>query len=265
MIESLVSIEEIHEKPYYMFIWAVVLGSIAVLISNAISYQIEGPVSINLSGIFSVLFIVFPAAYFIILLIQQEEAIEEKDIEKHLKKSLWKRHGKYLFALIFFFLGLTVTFAFWAVIMPSNFFQVQTLKINQIQGKVVDFASGISSFNSIFSNNLQVMLFAFIFSFIFGAGAIFIIVWNASILGVYVGMLSKSIWGVPIVSLGFLPHGIPEIAGYLCAGLAGSLISVAILRKNKIEVIKGVALDSLKLFILALVLIVLAAFIEVYL
>ncbi|MBL7206593.1 MAG: stage II sporulation protein M [Candidatus Aenigmarchaeota archaeon] len=265
MIESFVNIKEIHKKPYYMFIWAVILGSISVFISNTISYQIEGPVSINLSGFFTILFIVFPSAYFITRLIHHEEVIEENYIEKHSKKSMWKRHEKYLLAFLFFFLGLTITFAFWSSVLPSDFFQMQVLKINQIQGKATDVNASFNSFGNIFMNNIQVMLFSFIFSFIFGAGAVFIIVWNASILGVYVGMISKSIWEIPLVSMSFLPHGIPEISAYLCAGLAGSLISVAIIRRNKMEVVKGVALDALKLFGLAILLIFIAAVIEVYL
>lgn len=267
MIELLIDIERIMKKPHYMFPWAFVLGSIAILISNVLAYKIYVPNSVNLSGLFSVLFAVIPAAYFITRAINAEEAIEEKYIERHLRKSLWKRHEKYILTLLFFFAGVTVSFALWSMVLSPDFFQIQTLKINSIQGRIMD---GLSvdvarTFNTILVNNLQVMSFSILFSFIFGAGAIFIIMWNASVLGVYIGELSKSLWDIPIVSLSFLPHGIPEIAGYVVAGFAGSIISVAILRGNtNSRVLRGVLFDAGKLIILAIVLIALGAFIEAY-
>ncbi len=266
MIESLLNIDEIERKPYLMFVWAAVLGSAAVLVSNTIGYQIQGALNMNLSGLFVVLFAVFPAAYIITLLINNEEAIEEDAISRHLKKSFWQMHEKYIMAMLFFFFGLSVTIAVWTMVLPSSFFQVQMLKINQIQGKITgDAATSMAAFNKIFSNNMQVMSFSFIFSFVFGAGAIFVIVWNAAILGVYIGQISKSLWHIPLVSLGFLPHGIPEIAAYLLAGLAGGLISAAIIRGHHIKIVEKVGLDGLKLMVLAVFMVLIAAFVEVYL
>ena len=109
------------------------------------------------------------------------------------------------------------------------------------------------------------MFIAFIFSLIFGAGAVFIIAWNASVLGVYIGELSKHVWHIPIISLTFLPHGIPEIGGYIVAGLAGGILSAAILRKRNMEAIRYITLDSVKLLLLGAALILIAAGIEVYL
>jgi len=68
-----------------------------------------------------------------------------------------------------------------------------------------------------------------------------------------------------MVSLRFLPHGIPEIAAYLISGLAGGLISAAVLRGHHTRVIERVGLDSLKLMAVAIALVALAAFVEVYL
>jgi uncharacterized membrane protein SpoIIM required for sporulation len=93
---------------------------------------------------------------------------------------------------------------------------------------------------------------------------VFIIVWNASILGVAIGELSKYFWEIPIKTLMFLPHGIPEIIGYLCAGLAGGLLSAAILRCRSTDVLKIIFLDSLKIILLGVVFILIAAGIEVY-
>jgi uncharacterized membrane protein SpoIIM required for sporulation len=111
---------------------------------------------------------------------------------------------------------------------------------------------------------MQVMFFSFLFSLVFGAGAIFIIVWNASILGVYIGQLAEALWHIPIVGLSFLPHGIPEIGAYLCAGLAGGIVSAMLLRKNTKHVKEVVLFDCAKLLMLGTFLVFIAAAIEVY-
>jgi stage II sporulation protein M len=167
-----------------------------------------------------------------------------------------------------FFIGITLTFAVWSFVLPQDFFQVQNSKIDQIQGSIVegDYIRGdFGSFSLIVQNNLQVMLFAFIFSLIFGAGAIFIITWNASILGIAITRGSTYLHEIPIVGLGYLPHGIPEILAYLCAGLAGGIISAAVIRKHDNRVLKAIMLDSAKILLLAIVLILIAGGIEVYL
>ena len=64
------------------------------------------------------------------------------------------------------------------------------------------------------------------------------------------------------MSLSFLPHGIPEIAGYLLAGLAGGVISAAIIRGRKMDLVMRVVIDAGKLFGLAVLFVFLGAVIE---
>jgi uncharacterized membrane protein SpoIIM required for sporulation len=266
MFESILSFEKAEKKPWLMMIWAAVLASIAVLISAQISYkvQISGQ-WFNLSGLFTVMFVIIPSAYYITQWIKRDERMEEEAIKKFHRNSFWEKHGSYIMISLFFFAGLTLAFSFWSYALPEDFFQVQSSKINQIQGVTGALTHGdFGSFARILSNNLQVTAFAFIFSLFFGAGAIFIIAWNASILGVYISQLSKHILEIPWWSIFFLPHGIPEIGGYLCAGLAGGLISAAVLRKNDKKVLQIIILDSLKILGIGIVLILLGAAIEVY-
>ncbi|MFQ5647699.1 MAG: stage II sporulation protein M [Candidatus Aenigmatarchaeota archaeon] len=280
MLESLVSFREINERPYLTAIWSFVICSIAVLISHQIPMAIPG----TSAGFLVVLFSMIPSIYFITALIKKEERLEESYINHDYQVKFWTRHGKDIFILLFYFGGLVAAFAAWSFILPQDFFFAQVSKINEIQGitgavtggggvtaaggvtaDATTFATSMESFGRIFLNNLQVMLFSFVFSFIFGAGAIFIIVWNASVLGVYIGQLSKYAWHIPIVSLSFLPHGIFEIGGYVTAGLAGGLVSAAIIRKNSLKVLKIITLDSFKIIVLATVLILIGAAIEVLL
>ena len=71
-----------------------------------------------------------------------------------------------------------------------------------------------------------------------------------------------------IVSLGlirYLLHGIPEILAYFTAGLAGGIISIAIVRHDLTKPkFKHIMLDSLDLIFGSLVLLFLAALIEVF-
>jgi uncharacterized membrane protein SpoIIM required for sporulation len=120
-------------------------------------------------------------------------------------------------------------------------------------------------------NNLIILLFIFLTSLIFGAGAIFSITWNASIIGIY---LAKSIEGNFIYSiysffkalLLLIPHGLFEISGFILGALAGGILSVAMVRKivdkdyGKLNVILK---DTAILMTLAIVCIIIAALIEV--
>ncbi len=266
MLESLVSFQEINKKPYLVFIWALIISTVAIFVSRQISYSVTiGEHVFDMTGLFSVLFTVIPSVSFITLLLKKEEKMEEEYVKEHYEKAFWIRHEKDLTVMLLFFAGLTLSFAVWAYILPENFFQVQLQKINEIHGISGAASYKYYTFTQILNNNLQVMFFSFLFSFIFGSGAIFIIAWNASILGVYIGQLAESLWGIPIVGLSFVPHGLPEIAGYICAGLAGGIMSAMIIRKNTKHIKEIVAFDSIKLLILGTFLIFIAAIIEVYL
>jgi uncharacterized membrane protein SpoIIM required for sporulation len=270
MIESLLNFKEVDRSPYLIFLWGLIVSTIGILISTQLYYKIQiSNTVINLSGIFSVLFTIIPSTYFLTLFIKKEEKIEEEEIKTHQEKKFWSRHEKEILIFLFYFLGVTFSFALWSFILPTEYFQIQMAKIQEIRtniatGLVVS-KGNFNTFTNILINNLQVTGFAFIFSLLFGCGAIFIIVWNASVLGVYIGELSKSFYEIPIVSLSFLPHGIPEICGFLCAGLAGGLLSSAIIRNRGGKVIEIIFFDCLKILLLSIFFIFIAALIEVYL
>ena len=266
MLELLLDFEAINKRPYLMFFWALIVTSAGVVVSTQIAPSVSG---IDF-GYFAVLFTIIPSVYLLTVLIMQEEELEEDEIKRHYgEKAFWGRHEKDLLILLFFFAGLTMAFAVWSFVVPDGTFGAQSGKILEIVpgARITAQVKGdFTSFMQIFDNNLQVMIVSFIFSVLFGAGAVFIIVWNASVLGVYIGdFLARSIWEIPIRSLAFIPHGVPEIAGYLVAGLAGGILSAALLRKNSKHVIEIILVDSLTLLAVGMVLLFVAAAIEVYL
>ena len=250
MIESFIDLKQLRQRPFLTFFWAMLLNSVAIIITSQIQTVQAG------FGMFAVLFTIIPSVFFLTLLIKQEERREEKG------GTFWDIHGEDILILLLFFFGLTISFALWTALLPQGTFDTQISKIAEIRGTGAVALEG--AFLAILQNNLQVMAVSFILSFIFGAGAIFILVWNASVLGVYIGQASQSLLHIPVVSLGFLPHGIPEIGGYVVAGLAGGILSAAILRKRE-DILLRIFWDSVKLMVLATLLIALGAGIEVFL
>jgi uncharacterized membrane protein SpoIIM required for sporulation len=275
MLESILNFREVDKSPYLTFIWALLITTVGILLSTQLFYKVTiSGVSFNLTGMFAVIFTILPSVYFLTKVINKEERMEEEAVERHYEQKFFKRHEKDILMFLFYFLGVTAAFSIWSLILPGDFFQVQLVKINEIRaamsGQVTGDVTGkivkgnFGSFMAVFSNNIEVMIFSFIFCLLFGAGAVFIIVWNASILGTCIGGLSKSFFELPIVSLTFLPHGIPEVVGYLCAGLAGGLLSAAILRCRSSKVLEIIFFDSLKIIVMGVLFILVAAGIEVY-
>lgn len=275
MLESLFNFKEINKRPYLAFVWAFAIVSISVVIALQVGFVMNiGGSAVNLTGIFALAFALISSAYIMTALIRKEELMEENAIRKHYNKRFWERHRKDILIFLYFFGGATLAFAVWTMLLPIDTFQVQISSICSMRpylsacnsvGITGAAASIDNGFQKILLNNLEVTLFSFIFAFIFGAGSVFIILWNAGILGIYIGLISKHIMEIPMNSIMFLPHGIPEIAGYICAGLSGSLISIAIIRKADKDILKVVVWDSTKVLVLGFALICLGAFIEAYL
>ncbi len=274
MLESLFNFKEINRRPYLAFLWAFAIITISVIIALQVGFKIAaGGSVVNLTGMFTLAFALVSSSYIMTALIRREELMEERAIRAHYKKGFWGRHRKDILIFLYFFGGATLAFAVWTTALPVDTFQAQIPTIcamkpylsvcdsPMVTGAVTNAGVG---FQEILANNLRVTAFSFIFAFIFGAGAVFILLWNAGILGICIGLMSKNLMEIPMNSIRFLPHGIPEIAGYICAGLAGSLISIAILRKADRKVVKSVAWDSIKVLMIGIVLVILGAAIEAY-
>ena len=118
----------------------------------------------------------------------------------------------------------------------------------------------------IFTNNIYVLLFTLIFSLIFGAGVIFVLAWNASVIAAAVGIFTKlEISALPLGLARYAIHGLPEIAAYFVVALAGGLVSVAVIKHEfGTEKFWEVLQDSLNLIILGVVILFIAAILEVF-
>lgn len=207
---------------------------------------------------------------------------EKKDLAMKDERWLLKEHSRAIFFLVMLFFGMTASFAAWYVFLPQRLvdtvFSVQMQTILSINNGVTGNAlfsqpEQFTFFSKIFFNNIRVLVFCVLFSFIYGLGAIFILTWNASVIGAAMGNfirinLASSSNYFQVASLGVLRyalHGIPEIAAYFTAGLAGGIISVAVIQHDfGSEKFNKILIDSSDLIIIAIGLLLVAAIIEVF-
>ncbi|RMF05331.1 stage II sporulation protein M, partial [Candidatus Woesearchaeota archaeon] len=211
---------------------------------------------------------------------------EHKDLEMQSESLLLKEHGRALEFLMFLFVGVTLAFAFWYAVLPENLvdilFHIQSQTIINVNAEMTGNAVRFSTFTNILFNNLKVLIFCTLFAFIYGVGAIFILVWNASVIGTAIGNFVRSNLEAIAEAVGFTSganyfhvvsfallrysiHGIPEILAYFTAGLAGGIISIAVIRHDfGSDRFQKILLDSSDLLIISIVLLVVSALLEVY-
>ena len=279
MLEMLINPKRAERRSWEMFFVGLVYGSLSILLVNWIFSQ--DVVLAKYSGILVVTFCVMFSMPFMYYAIKLEE---EKDIKIEGFFRLIKEHNKALKGFLFLFLGFIVAFSFWYLVLPSdNSFRAQIETYCMINrpanfnecitqygiesaGKTTGFLTARERLIAIFTNNIYVLIFTLIFSLIFGAGAIFILAWNASVIAAAVGIFSKSsLSNLPLGVVRYMVHGLPEIAAYFIGALAGGIISIAIIKHEvRNEKFWNVLQDSLNLVILAVIVLFISALIEVF-
>ncbi|MDP6845486.1 MAG: stage II sporulation protein M [Candidatus Nanoarchaeia archaeon] len=273
VLESLTGAEYAEKRPAEMFIVAFAYTTIAILLSLWVFAEY--------AGLTMVFFTVMAAIPLMIKLIVLEE-------RKLFTRAHETTHRATIPFFIFLFLGMVSAYTFFFTVLPeatvNQIFNVQISTIQSVNTNIMNQLSGQffgEFFPLVIFNNLKVMTFAVLFSFIYGSGAIFILTWNASVLGVAIGSLIREIVGATAASVGavgvgtyfgavsisfarYLIHGIPEIGAYFVAGLAGGIISVGVLRYQLFdERFMVVMKDALFLLIVAVILVLVSGAMEV--
>ena len=279
MLESLINPKRVEKGAWKMLFVGLLYGSLSLLLVHW--FFARDAVLSQYSGILVVTFCVMFSLPFMYFIIKQEEE-EDEEVEGFLK--VWETHKDAIFALMWLFLGFVLAFTFWYIILQNSTLfnaQIETYcMINSpgnIENCVSEYAlseSGISGgatkelrFLSIMENNVYVMIFTLIFSLIFGAGAIFILAWNASVIASAIGVFTQyKIAEIPLGIVRYMIHGFPEIAAYFITALAGGMFGFGVIKhgiRNRrfVRVIENVAL----LLFLAIIILIVAAAIEVYL
>ena len=278
MIELLMKPKKAERHPWEMFFIGAFWASVSLLLVTFVfgkdSILKEG------SGLLVVIFTVICCLPFVYYIIKLEEG---KDVEISDEGRLIREHSKAIRVFMWLFLGFVVAFSFWYIVMPGtagqNFnFQIKTFCAinspsnynNCLERHGISVATGAATGGvavlSIFANNIYVLIFTILFSLAFGAGAIFILVWNASVIASAVGIFSKGdLVNLPIGILRYMIHGVPEIGAYFVGALAGGIVSVAVIRKDlRGEGTWRILQDSLLLIIIAIVILLVSALMEVY-
>jgi uncharacterized membrane protein SpoIIM required for sporulation len=281
MLELLLNPKRAEREPWQMFFIGLFYAALSILAATLVFGS--DPVLSRYVGIFIVTFCVIFSMPFVYYTIKLEE---RKDLENDKEMTLLREHGKAILSFLWLFLGFVVAFSIMYMVLPNGQenFRAQIETFCQIN-RPANFQSCISQYGigevdegvtgavtskerifSIFSNNIYVLIFTILFSLIFGAGAIFILAWNATVISAAIGIFIKSsILQLPTGILRYMVHGLPEVAAYFIAALAGGILSLAVIRHDfRSEKFWAIMEDVLTLILVSMIILFAAALIEVF-
>jgi len=282
VLEDLIPVQLAEEKPLDVVPIAFIYSTLAIFLSLWIF-----PANAAIVAVFLTTIACLPLMLNIISF-EKHKSDLSKNYLRDILFAFFIRNGqrseRVLSFFMFLFLGLALAVTFWFVVLPSeiipNVFYLQLNTIKQINLSLSGGAIIRVYFTRILINNLKVLTFSVLFSLIYGAGAVFIIAWNASVIGVAMGSsIRRAVTEIvptgfatvagysSAISVGlmrYLLHGVPEILAYFVGALAGSLISIAIVKREyDSEQFTRTLLHSGGLIGFAVVLLLIAAVIEV--
>lgn len=282
VLESLTTPEKAERNPWDLLFIGAMYAAVAVFLSLWIFREEASIVMVLLTVIACV-----PLMY---NTMRYEEA---KDLQITSERTLLKEHGRALSFFMCLFVGFVIAFSLAYLFLPSSLvqgelFEAQLRTIQHINSDISEDSNIQSSsvntgfFFQIFSNNVKVLLFSIFFAFFYGAGAIFILTWNASVISAAIGSYARNLIGDFLGGSGLLEisgyfhayglgigryftHGLLEILGYFIGGLAGGIISVAVIQHDiGSNQFRRILADSLDLILLAIFVLVIAGLVEVY-
>jgi uncharacterized membrane protein SpoIIM required for sporulation len=209
------------------------------------------------------------------------EERQERMAKKVSVRELYKDDIDVVKVYLFLFLGILLTYSLAAIMLPS--FQASDLFQQQLEvrgGLPSEESAGAammftpSLFSDLLANNFKVMMVVFIIALLTGNGAVFIIVWNASVWGTIFGITAKcaaSFAGYNpyylffLVFLVVLPHMVIEALAYILAAISGSIISKDVLMERfDTDRFNKVFKFNMYLLGFALVFLLLGALVETY-
>ena len=280
MLESLINPKRAEKGPWKMFFIGIIYASLSLLL---VHWFFSGDAVLSkFSGILVVTFCVMFSLPFMYYMIKTEKE-EDEQVEGFF--GIWRVHKDAIYGFVWLFLGFIIAFSFWhPVLQDSNLFNAQIktyCMINNPGGDIEDCfvryspeekssytgaATQGKRLFSIIENNVYVMIFTLIFSLLFGAGAIFVLAWNSSVISAAIGIFTEyQLIGIPIGLARYMIHGLPEILAYFITALAGGIFGVGILKNGiKNPQFLRILENTIILLFVGIVILIIAAFIEVY-
>ena len=279
VLESLSNPWKAEHRPYILLLWgavyAIIAGFLALLLFPR---SLQSMVLVALSTIAALPLIYNTIKY-----------EEQKDVRIEGEQKLLKEHSKAVVVFLMLFIGMTLGMTALYVLLPvesavSLFSgQIDTYKAINPAQEVTGHATQSSVFNRIFMNNLKVLFFCVVFSLLYGAGSMFVLAWNASVIALAMGNVIRTKFALLASQAGaasiasyfkiiiidsfsrYFIHGIFEIASYVIAALAGGIISAAIIKKHfGTDKTDHIVLDVSDLLLASFVILLFAALIETY-
>lgn len=265
VLESLFSVKRILRRPLNMLVFSIVISFASIYIANfvfpeATGYLIPAFITIAMAPIIYRIFVA-------------EEEVERKEAEHKINIGFFGRHEETILLFTLFFIGNFIAIFVVALISPEEF--VTSAFAPQI--KTIEAMSSFPVTGSVLStqfiqiiilNNLKVMAISFVLSFLLVVGALYVLSWNASILALYLAsFIRHGLYETFFEhTLGILPHAPVELLAYFLAGIGGAILSVGMIREKLMSrefflILK----DSMILLALAVIAVIIGAFLEVFL
>lgn len=274
VLEYLFPPEWLEKKSYYAFLIGAGYSIIGVLLSKFLFAADPALPAVAFTSL-----LLLPELY---KMFSIEEAQQRKEKGWGLR-AFWKRNGDFYRVFIFLFLGILLVYSFAAIFLPA--FSVNKLFREQVALRGPGFgAAGAATMNlagqgagsqlfwSILGNNFWVMAACFLVALLAGDGAVFLIVWNASVWGTIFGLTARNaaffsnsnpLGFLMIILLIVLPHMLLEASSYILAAMAGGLISKAVVKEGVSGSRFGrVFMDNSFILVLALICLLLGAGVE---
>ena len=236
VLEYILSAKNARDEPYKLLPVTMLYMSVGV----AVYLLIPG------LGVTPLMLALIPLLPLMLRLLMWEEKNEEISLRRH-TSGFFEYHQLLLESFAFVFVGAMLATTIWYQVLPAdasaNAFGPEMKEIGAIQDRVTATNAGTGNilksdfFSLVFWNNMQVLALMVVFSLLYGVGSLYLLLWNASILGVFtaISMQKSGLLGFFIAFLGLFPHGIFEVSAYFIASVAGGIFSIAIMRRKKLD------------------------------
>lgn len=262
VFEQIFKLKWIERKEHAFF-----LGFIYSIV-GLISAKLIFPASVGLMSVAFTSILLIPS---LAMLLKLEENVEVREKKLSIKQ-LFKDHKDIFKVYIFMFLGIFLAYSLTSLLFP----EITVQKIFETQLKsagIHGLATRESPLFSLIINNIIIFIACFILSFVYGAGSILFLTWNASVWGVVITLFARdaaTMTGInPVVEfknsiLSILPHMTTEAIAYISAAIVGGIISKAVLREKIFsKKFNHIITDALIFLVIGFILVIIAGIIEV--
>ncbi|MFA5247230.1 MAG: stage II sporulation protein M [Candidatus Micrarchaeia archaeon] len=271
VLETILSPRCARKQPYKLLFVTMLFFSAGVLVYLAIP---------GLNGT-PLIFTLLPFMPLMFRMLIWEEKEEEAQLRRH-ESGFFDYHKVLLESYAYIFVGAILASMIWYGVLMQvspeiahNAFENEVQEIVAISNTVNQSSASTANvlrsdffdfFGFLFGHNIQVLALMLLFSLLYGVGSLYLLLWNASVIGIFI---AQRVFELGIINgllgsfLGLLPHGMFELSAYFVASIAGGIFSVAVMRRHlERPELRKVLLDSFFLLLLSVGLVFIGALIE---